>query len=301
MKTSEFQIRDPFIVPMEEEGLYYLFGTTDKNCWLPPGTGFDCYKSKDLEEWEGPIEAFRPAEDFWATKNYWAPEVHAYNGKFYMFATFKAEQRYRGTQILVSDTIEGPYAPRTDRPVTPANWECLDGTLFVDEQEQPWIVFCHEWTQIHNGSVCAMPLSKDLKEAVGNPIFLFDATEATWVLPAFDWPEKREHLGLHNMPAYVTDGPYLHRMENGQLVLLWSSKGESGYAMGFARSASGTITGPWTQEEVPLWKKDGGHGMMFRTFEGQLMMTFHSPNRTPNERPVFVAIEEAGDGFRIKA
>lgn len=299
MKTSEIQIRDPFIVPMADEGLYYMFGTTDKNCWLPPGSGFDCYKSRDLEEWEGPIEAFRPAEDFWATKNYWAPEVHEFNGRFYMFATFKAERRYRGTQILVSDSIEGPYEPLTDGPVTPRNWECLDGTLYVDEKENPWIVFCHEWTQVHNGSVCAMPLSMDLKEAVGKPQFLFDATEAAWVHQLKDWAVDGDGE-RHRMPAYVTDGPYMHRMESGQLVMLWSSMGESGYAMGFARSESGTIDGPWTQEDTPLWKKDGGHGMLFRTFDGRLMMTFHSPNITPDERPVFIEIEEADDGFQIK-
>jgi beta-xylosidase len=283
---------------MKEKGLYYMFGTTDKNCWLPPGTGFDCYKSNDLEAWEGPIEAFRPSEDFWATQNFWAPEVHAYKGKFYMFATFKAERKYRGTQILFSDSIEGPYEPLTDGPVTPENWECLDGTLFVDDEGKPWIVFCHEWTQIHNGSVCAMPLSDDLKEAVGKPVFLFDAMEAAWVKPLFGWPEGDG--ALNNMPAYVTDGPFMYRMADGQLIMLWSSMGESGYAMGVARSESGTIMGPWIQEESPLWARDGGHGMIFHTFDGQLMLTFHSPNNTPDERPVFIEIKDAAGCICIK-
>ena len=106
MKTKDIQIRDPFIVPVAAEGVYYMFGTTDKDCWQEPGTGFNGYKSSDLENWEGPIEVFRPSEDFWATKNFWAPEVHAYNGVYYMFATFKADRRYRGTRILASDSID---------------------------------------------------------------------------------------------------------------------------------------------------------------------------------------------------
>ena len=299
MRTGEIQIRDPFVVPMKDGGLYYMFGTTDKNCWLPPGTGFDCYKSRDLEEWEGPIEAFRPPEGFWATKNFWAPEVHAFNGRFYMFATFKAERRYRGTQILVADSIEGPYKPLVDGPVTPHNWECLDGTFFVDDGGQPWIVFCHEWTQVHNGSICAMPLSMDLKAAAGKPVFLFDATEAAWVQPIKDWPEEGDG-GRHSMPAYVTDGPSFHRLENGTLAMLWSSMGGQGYAMGVALSESGKVSGPWKQVDEPLWKKDGGHGMIFQTLEGQLMMAFHAPNTTPDERPLFVEIEVDGDRFRIK-
>ncbi|MDF7798586.1 glycoside hydrolase family 43 protein [Pontiellaceae bacterium B1224] len=299
MKTHEIQIRDPFIVPMKDEGIYYMFGTTDKNCWLPPGTGFDCYKSQDLENWEGPIEAFRPSDDFWATKNFWAPEVHEYNGRFYMFATFKAERKYRGTQILVSDFIEGPYAPLTDRPVTPQHWECLDGTLFVDDEDLPWIVFCHEWTQVHNGSICAMPLSDDLKEAVGKPVFLFDATEAKWVRQLKDWPIEDDGE-RHRMPAYVTDGPSFHRLESGTLAMLWSSMGDQGYAMGVALSDSGNISGPWKQVDEPLWGKDGGHGMIFQTLEGQLMLTFHSPNNTPDERPIFIPIEETEGGLRLK-
>jgi hypothetical protein len=41
--------------------------------------------------------------------------------------------------------------------------------------------------------------------------------------------------------------------------------------------------------------------MIFRTFDSRLMLTFHRPNNTPEERPVFIEIEEVGDGIRIKA
>lgn len=37
----------------------------------------------------------------------------------------------RGTQILRADKPEGPFVPLSDGPVTPADWECLDGTLYV--------------------------------------------------------------------------------------------------------------------------------------------------------------------------
>ena len=158
MKTSDIQIRDPFIYLDQKEKTYYMFGTTDHDCWYSPGQGFDCYRSKDLEEWDGPIPAFRPSSQFWGKENFWAPEVHKFNEKFYMFASFKAEKRYRGTQILIADDVIGPYIPLTADPITPKDWQCLDGTLYVDEDGNPWIVFCHEWVQIHNGAICAMRL-----------------------------------------------------------------------------------------------------------------------------------------------
>ena len=40
--------------------------------------------------------------------------------------------------------------------------------------------------------------------------------------------------------------------------------------------------------------------MIFRLFDARLMLTFHRPNNTPKERPVFVEIEEVGDSICIK-
>jgi beta-xylosidase len=297
MTLKEIQIRDPFVFPDTESGIYYLFGSTDKNIWYGPGTGFDFFRSHDLQDWEGPFPAFRPKPDFWATTQFWAPEVHLFNGRHFMFATFNADQRRRGTQILASDHPAGPYEPWTDGPVTPPDWECLDGTLYVDEAGGPWIVFCHEWVQSLNGALYAMRLAPDLKGAAGRPVFLFNAAEAPWVrcLNQQSGHEnlELEHPGIRS-PVYVTDGPYLHKTEGGALLMLWSSFGTKGYAMGIARSVSGAVEGPWIHEPEPLVDEDGGHGMLFRAFDGHLLLTLHQPNDTPNERAIFRDVTEEG-------
>ncbi len=163
MKASDIHIRDPFVFPDPQSRKYYLFGTTDEDCWYADGVGFDCYESDDLIDWRGPIPAFRPEGGFWATLNFWAPEVYYYNEKYYMLASFKRPGRYRGTQVLSADVIQGPYCCISDGPITPDNWECLDGTLFIDSNNDPWIVFCLEWKQVHNGAIFAMRLSQDLE------------------------------------------------------------------------------------------------------------------------------------------
>ena len=66
LQCSDIQMRDPFVLPLPQEDRYLLFGTTDKNMWSGPGTGFDCYSSRDLVNWDGPIPAFRPPADFWS-------------------------------------------------------------------------------------------------------------------------------------------------------------------------------------------------------------------------------------------
>lgn len=48
----------------------------------------------------------------------------------------------------------------------------LDGTLFIDDDGAPWIVFHHECVQVRDGGVVAQRLSDDLRQAVGNPIYL---------------------------------------------------------------------------------------------------------------------------------
>ena len=164
MKREEINIRDPFV--LTRNGQYYLYGTRGATCW-GPADGFDVYVSRDLENWDGPFECFHNDGTFWADRNYWAPEVHEYHGKLYMLASFKREDLCRGTAILTADDPLGPFVPHSDGRVTPSNWECLDGTLYVSPDDKPYLVFAHEWVQVGDGEICAMPLSDDLSRAIG--------------------------------------------------------------------------------------------------------------------------------------
>ena len=77
--------------------------------------------------------------------------------------------------------------------------------------------------------------------------------------------------------------------------MLWSSFGSEGYTEAIAISDNDEIDGNWIQQEELLFKKDGGHGMLFRTKTGQLMLALHSPNKKLLERPKFYEISEKGD------
>lgn len=279
MKLNEINIRDPFIVP--EGGKYYMYGTRGKGCWAnekTTGMGFDVYVSEDLENWSAPISVFEQSDDFWGTHNFWAPEVHKYNGKFYMFASFKSEERNRGTQILVSDTPDGKFKPVTEYPVTPEDWMCLDGTLYVDKNGEPHIVFCHEWSQIVDGEVCEMQLSRDLTKAVSKPRTLFKASEPYWA--------RKEHNN------WVTDGPFMYRGESGRLYLIWSSFTDSGYVQAVCYSDNGDIDGNFKHDLPLLAEKDGGHGMIFKGYDNKLYLVLHRPNSNPDERPALTEIIE---------
>lgn len=82
--------------------------------------------------------------------------------------------------------------------------------------------------------------------------------------------------------------------------MLWSSGGAQGYTTGIAVSQSGKIEGPWTQVREPLFQADGGHAMIFKQFDGTLMLVLHQPNRGRLERARLFELEDTGDSIRIK-
>ncbi len=293
MKRGTIAIRDPFVLVEQEEKKYYLYGTTDVDPWKQPGIGFDVYVSSDLENWDGPHPAFRPKVGFWGTHNFWAPEVYRYRDSYYMFASFKAPGRERATQILCADSPLGPFDVHSAGPITPPGWECLDGTFWV-EGGQPWLIFSHEWVQVNDGEIWAIPLSPDLRRTTGEPRLLFRGSAGAWTkgLP------RRDGSGLED--ARVTDGPFVYQADQKNLFLLWSSIGRSGYALGVARSESGRIEGPWRQQAKPLLEEGRGHGMIFQTFDGRTYIAYHYPNDTPHERFHFREVVQEGAWLALR-
>ena len=282
MKITDINIRDPFV--LFEDNTYYLYGTRAKDFGCKTG-GFDVYTSEDLVEWSNPIECFNSAESGFNREVNWAPEVHKYNGAYYMFATFTRENGLRGTFSLKSDSPLGPFVPHSLKALTPDAWECLDGTLYVDKNGNPYLVFCHEHTQIIDGTVCFVRLSDDLSESVSEPVTLFSGSSPYYI------EEKAE--GEH----YITDGPFMYRTTNGDLLMIWSTFINHKYAQCLAKSDNGEIDGNFVHLP-PLITNDGGHGMVFAGKDG-LMLTFHTPNQTSFERPTFKKIKDIGSSIKI--
>ena len=161
--------------------------------------------------------------------------------------------------MLKADHPLGPFIPHSKGEVTPKDWECLDGTLYLSPQGKPYIVFCHEHTQIIDGTICYAPLSDDLTEASGEPVTLFKASEPEW---ANKNPAENEH--------FVTDGPFMYRTKTGELLMLWSS----------------FILGQYAE-------------CLVKFKDGTLQLTYHTPNKSGFEHPQFVPIEDMGTHLQL--
>ena len=285
MKNTDINIRDPFV--LYEDGKYYMYGSRGEETW-GICTGLDVYVSDDLENWSEPYEVFTKPENFWSDRNFWAPEVHKYEGAYYMFVSFFAKDKMRGTQILKADSPMGPFKVHSAGPVTPSDWMCLDGTLYI-ENGVPYMVFCHEWTQVKDGEMCVIELSKDLKKAVGEPKMLFKASSLPNV------------AAVNNGAGYVTDGPFMYTTKSGRLLMIWSSFTADGYCEAISYSDNGSVLGNWAHEEKLLFSKDGGHGMLFYDKEGNLKFPYHQPNNPKGaERPHFADVAEENDTLIAK-
>lgn len=289
LDRKDIVIRDPYILYEAATCTFYMYGTITRDGQL----GFDVYETKDptLQTWNDPKPVFRRPEGFWGDRDYWAPEVHRYRGKYYMFATFGSADRVRGIQILVSDSPAGPFTIHSPEPVTSPDYNALDGTLYIDKKGNPWLIYSREWVSVHDGEMRAVRLKSDLSGVLegAEDILLFKASSAPWVSY---WNDEK---GVRN---WLTDGPHMLRMINGDLVMIWSSNVvlpppiNWGYAVGVARSVSGDINGPWVNEKAPLYNGFAGHGMIFRHPTQGLVLSVHQPNYGSAPYPMFLLVSE---------
>lgn len=300
ISRENLYIRDPFVLVDEKNQTYYMYASREypnSDGSMRPGVGV--HTSKDLINWSIGYPVYEPTSKSWANKLVWAPEVHQLNGKYYLFVTLtshnklapaeegKQPQEERGTQILVADSPIGPFKPFVNEPAISKKVMTLDGTLWV-EDGQPWMIYCHEWAQITDGKIELVKLKKDLSGTIGKPTTLFQATDADWVVSLKDYSKGKHPHG------YITDGPWIHRTQSGDLLMIWSSFSNTGYSIGIAQSESRTIKGPWKQQKHPLINQNGGHGMIFKGLDKQLYLTLHHPNDHKNARAQFIPIDDNG-------
>jgi len=294
---DSIRLSDPAILADESTSTYYM-----------TGTGGLLWKSKDLAKWTGPFVVTKTNPDSWMGPRpmIWAAELHQYNGKYYYFATFTNrdvvihtvkgnEINRRASHVLVSEKPDGPYIPMEDKTYLPANIPTLDGTFWADDDGKPYMIYCEEWLINWNGTMEKIELKPDLSGTTGKREILFFAHDSPW--------SKDEDQYGRIVPNKVTDGPYLFKTQTGKLGMIWTSWVMSDYVQGVAYSESGTLDGPWIQERDPITPPNFGHGMLFHTLEGKLLMSVHS-HKAVNGRyvriPHLFEVDDSGDKIVVK-
>ena len=302
VNRNEFRIRDPYILADPATRTYYMYETRSPYFGEPYARGVDVRTSRDLETWS-PIHEVMSVPTNLQCRTVWAPEVHIYRGAYYLFTTLSfypspaddipimtddpawkpadnIKPCRRGVWVYRADSPLGPFLPVADGSLTPRNWMALDGSLLVDGGK-PYMVFCHEWIQTKFGRIDIAEMSGDLSRLVGEPKVLFDSRAVG--------PEG----------GRVTDGCFCYRSpKTGRLFMIWSTFYRRNYTVFSCESANGGAEGPWIGQKL-IFERNGGHGMLFRTFDGGLKLVLHQPERRGYERVAFFDVMDGDDGLSV--
>lgn len=303
LTQEDFFIRDPFV--LADNGVYYMYGTRYDG-------SFDVFTSVDLMVWKKQGQCFVPEDDFWGgTTNFWAPEVYkyTYNGEtaYYMFATFLSSETVakdeslnmsydnegvRGTAVLKAESPLGPFKEYSDGALTLEAHDCLDGTLYVDDNGTPYMIYAHEHTCgachqgfVREGEINYVQLSPDLKTTVGEHIEWFGANDYDSVEP----------------DTLLTDGPFVYTFGT-QKYLLWTTSEDgvdgSYIQLATAFSTIGDVTGSSVKDNSQvLYGSDipGGHAMVFKGFDRKEYMILHTPNTGEVRSKIFTITVQDGE------
>lgn len=279
---SQMVLRDPFVYADRKTHHYYTYMPR----WVNGTPGIEPYKSRDLRNWKSCDWGWLPSAGFLGNEGNWAPDMYVYDGKYYIFDTFgrvkdtsdlshwnlsNFEIKAGCTLFRSDDSPESNFhetLPAGQLNYTPSDMMCIDGSLYVDTDGQPWMIYSGELTQYYDGRIYAQKFNKELTALEGEPVLLFSSSAGNWV-------RSSSVIDGHN--TYIADGPCVYRDEQtGYLILTWSAHSSTVYAVGQAISKSGKITGPWEQTSEQLNRDNGGHSNLFYDFSGRLMMSYHT-------------------------
>ncbi len=263
-------VPDPFV--LQHDGMYYLYGTAGGR------EGFLAWTSPDLVHWE-PLGVVHPRdESTWGTGSFWAPEVAAYGGKFFMTYSCHGPDRSEGYRLClaVADSPAGPFRDMRT-PWIDLGFASIDAHLFVDEGV-PYLFFNRVGVvdqppepRYIFGTIYAVQLSEDLSARVGEPVLVAQCDQP-WEQPDPQFNSR------------CNEGAFVFR--HGQTYYLTYSSGHYAsprYGIGYATAPS--PLGPWTKSEhnplaqsVPALGVSGpGHSSITRSPDGrEIFVVYHT-------------------------
>jgi xylan 1,4-beta-xylosidase len=283
--------------------------------------GVVLYGSDDLLNWKFlKVIVPAPGPDKWYHKRFWAPEVHKFDGKYYVtFNCSNPALGYPGQHIgyAVGDQLLGPYRVVTaEKPLATGN----DLTLFRDDDGKIWAFwnrgreFGIGFAQIElaTGKFLTEPVSAILPakidyavDGAGNPVM-----EA-----AYDGRMQRKVAKFYEWDSIGIEGAYV--VKRGDTYYLFYSSWTRGYEIGIATAKQ--ITGPWTKSpQNPIYgaqsrnacAKNGlvytgnpdcpfdqvGHNEVFTGPDGRLWLSCHGIKPGMNPFLVIDPIDFDADG-----
>ncbi|MBN2486784.1 MAG: RICIN domain-containing protein [Bacteroidales bacterium] len=231
-------VPDPFIT--FSNGYYYLTGTTGSNVCLKRATTLEALKSTQFKS------VFSPAQGG-PCCDYWAPELHKIDGKWYMYYT-AAETSGSGQRTWVienssADPMSGTWVNRGRIYDSNADYWAIDGTVLSLNDTNYFI-----WSGVANASDGDKPQRIYIAK-MSNPWTLVPG-RTLLSSPTLSW----ENNGQVNEAPEVL-------IKNGKVFLVYSANGcwTPDYKLGMLymnESSDPLNAGSWTKYPDPVFDKN---------------------------------------------
>lgn len=251
----ETKCADPSVIYCAEDSYYYMYITSDDL----GSTGFNVYRSKQLNYWEKLPPAFTPDPYSWGIINLWAPNAIKIGNKYYLYySAYNHTTGKKGISVAVADTPAGPFheyegtdyygniITRSDQ-IFDFGFSTIDAAPFIDDNGDLYLYFAKD-------QVSGISTSCGVK--------LLDAVTADYSTvtelaypgkPTLDGPTiiewERATNGMWN------EAPFMIKL-NGKYYLTYSANPywDVSYGVGYAVGDSplGTFTKPTDYENENL-------------------------------------------------
>ena len=276
-------IGDPFVLKALDKK-YYYYPTTG-------GNGFRAWESNDLVK-TNEIGTVMQGVGSWAFKDFWAPEVVVYKGKYYMYYTARWSQNNSlRVGVAVSDSPKGPFKDVLDKPLFDFGYAVIDANVLIDEDNKKYLFFSRDCSENlvgarHESHIYGIELNDDMISVKGEPVLL-SKPEQSW--------EKNSTNGF-----YWNEGPTVIK-NNGIYYLMYSANYYASklYSIGYATSKN--PLGKYTKYEnnpivsaQPNWNNVSGlgHNSVTTSPDGkEMFMVYHThtdPKNGGGDRQIFI-------------
>jgi beta-xylosidase len=216
-------IGDPFVM-RASDGKYYCYPTSSN-------TGYRVWFSEDMVNWSEVGHCYSVQEKSWGYKDFWAPEVVEYSGKYYMYYTARwSKNDSLRIGVAVSDAPTGPFTDVYDRPMFDFGYAAIDANVFIDDDGKKYLYFSRDCSENivdgrNESHIYGIELNDDMISVKGEPVLL--------TKPDQEW-EK-----LSGPQFYWNEGSLLLK-NNGLYYLMYSANfyAKSSYSIGYATSTN---------------------------------------------------------------
>ncbi len=253
---------DPFV--MRIGSAYYAYGTAPAQT---DGREFPILRSPDLVHWKSvggaltPLPLGRPG-------TYWAPELAARNGKFFLYYSVSSSgsDEDQHLRVAIADDPAGPFVD-SGKPLMPGQGFCIDASPFLDPRDGRWYLFFamdYDQDEPIGTGICVVPLMDDMTQVEESRQMVVRAT-SPWQV----YETNRRYKGRIWPVWNCVEGPSVVH-HDGHYYCFYSGGAWHGDNYGVAFVVAQHPMGPWHEPQA------GGGPTVLKGIPGKVIGPGHN-------------------------